>query len=102
MNISAKKTIKDPEIYNQTRHRDQGYNWAALFILALGLEQGAAVVRQLPEQDAACVLQLIAGMGEVPAKDVRKVCIEFGYEPEQGYQPVCGGDAVVEQLRSGL
>ena len=106
MNHSIKKTIFDPEIYNQTRHRDQGYQRVAVLLLTLDLPEQVRILQQLSHAEKQGVLNLIAETGKLSARDVQRVREEFGLcgctVPDMIEAGYCGGADIAAKLTTAV
>lgn len=98
----AGKTIKDPEIYKLTRHRDQRFLQAAALILVLPEEQKKTLLKDLASNEIEGVLAAIKEIGSIDKRAVKKLAQEFDLPPETLLDSAEGGDAAVAEIKKLL
>jgi len=81
MDSTEKKTITNPEIYSQTRHRDQGYKRAAALLMVLDEMEAQRVFLGLNQEEAEGVAAEMAELAPMTLQAAAKLLEEFGYEP---------------------
>ena len=59
--------------------RDKGYTKAARFLMLLGKEEAARVMKHLDEQEVAGITKEIAQVDKIESTEATKILEEFGY-----------------------
>ena len=78
--------------------RDKGYSKAARFLMLLGKEEAAKVMRHLDEEEVAGITKEIAQVDKIESKEARKILEEFGYLLKTQDLVARGGVAMAEAI----
>ena len=72
------KPIKDPRDVKDDL-RDKGYSKAARFLMLLGKEEAARVMKHLDEEEVAGITMEISQVDKIEATEATSILEEFGY-----------------------
>lgn len=78
--------------------RDKGYAKAARFLMLLGKEEAARVMKHLDEQEVAGITREIAQTGTIDAREAARILEEFGYLVKTQDLVARGGVQLAEQI----
>ncbi len=78
--------------------RDKGYSKAARFLMLLGKEEAAKVMRHLDEEEVAGITKEIAQVDKIESNEAIKILEEFGYLLKTQDLVARGGIAMAETI----
>ncbi len=78
--------------------RDKGYSKAARFLMLLGKEEAAKVMRHLDEEEVAGITKEIAQVDKIESNEAIKILEEFGYLLKTQDLVARGGIAMAEAI----
>lgn len=78
--------------------RDKGYSKAARFLMLLGKEEAAKVMRHLDEEEVAGITKEIAQVDKIESNEAIKILEEFGYLLKTQDLVARGGVAMAEAI----
>jgi len=78
--------------------RDKGYSKAARFLMLLGKEEAAKVMRHLNEEEVAGITKEIAQVDKIESNEATKILEEFGYLLRTQDLVARGGVAMAEAI----